>query len=170
MSNARLVANAPVPDAECWFRTITNSGHLNKDGSLNLQGLKGAFSASAAPGFAQEMSGQLVSQLTLDEIVAAAEQKISAIREKLTRDGKTVPSKIQFTGIVCATAAVLRRPYAHQQPTDVLYTPLPNDKAHADFVTAGDVEETKAEITRRLVTIYRSNLTADRLNRCGAPT
>ena len=83
--------------------------------------------------WAHELSGRLTS--LVGDIVGEAEAQVTKIREAFTRRNKPVPSKIQFAGVACATASELRATTMPVITTDVVYSPLHADAAHANFVT-----------------------------------
>lgn len=124
-----------VPAHECWYRVLTNSSHITRDGTVHYQALKRqAFRPPKdQKPWAHELSGRLVS--LVDDIVGEAEAQIVKIHENFTRKNKHVPSKIRFVGIACATAAEVRAVVLPAITIDVVYSPLSKDTAHANIVT-----------------------------------
>ena len=137
---------------------------------MHLQALKGrgAFSATALVGFTHELSGELSSlKPDLAEITNAATAQVAAMKQTFIDRGQRAPSKFAFVGVACASAAELQLPVG-TIPTDVIYTPQNGNDAHADFVTRvatdGELDEVKAELTRRLRLIPNDKL--DQLQDC----
>jgi hypothetical protein len=159
----QLAPQCPVPDAECWFRVLTNRDHVSPDGTVRLQALKGsAFSSCNLPNYSHELSGRLVS--LAGDIVHAAQERVNAIRRKFIAAGKAVPSKIQFVGVGCATAAEMRSPMNPPAPADLIYTPDIHDTAHSDFVveapTPNELDTVRAELCGRLRLLRPEDITA----------
>lgn len=129
-----LTLGHPVPDPECWFRVLTNKKHVTRDGTVHHQALKGnAFAFAGNKAWTHELSGRLV--CLANDIVIEAEFMVSKVRQGFRDRGESVPSDIRFMGVACATAHELRHTEGCVLQRDVMYTPLPEDSAHSDFVT-----------------------------------
>ena len=129
-----LTPENPVPDNECWYRLLTNRDFVTRDGTVHYQALKGkAFRSSDQKPWAHELSGRIAS--LVKDIVVEAESQIKRIQQGFAHRNQPIPSKIRFVGIACATASDLRSISTQVFATDVIYTPLPTDSAHSDFVT-----------------------------------
>ena len=60
---AGLIPDAPVPEYERWYRLLTNTDYVTREGTVHYQALKGkAFQAPERKPWAHELSGQLASQ------------------------------------------------------------------------------------------------------------
>ena len=129
-----LIPDAPVPGCECWYRLLTNTDYVTREGTVHYQALKGkVFKApQERKPWAHELSGQLAS---LADIRNEAEVAVQRIHEGYIQRGQTIPSKMLFTGVACALARELRTVIADIRPTDIVYSPLPTDRAHSNFVT-----------------------------------
>jgi hypothetical protein len=68
----------------------------------------------------------------LDSIANRAEKRVDDQRKKLQAEGKSVPSSIQFWGILSANVATIRSILLLD--CDVIYDPEPDDPAHANVV------------------------------------
>ena len=102
-----LTPEGSVPDHECWYRLLTNSDHVTRDGTVHYQALKrSAFKPPDQKPWAHELSGRLVS--LAGDVIGEAEARVAKIRRTLTQRNKSVPSKIRFAGVACATASELR--------------------------------------------------------------
>ena len=113
---------------------LTNSSHVTRDGTVHYQALKGGvFEAPDQKPWAHELSGRITSLVV--DIVGEAEARVGEIRATYIQKKKSVPRKIRFAGVACATASELRAPTMPTITTDVVYSPLPEDAAHANFVT-----------------------------------
>ena len=147
----------PLPDGECWFRCLTNTGHVTSAGTIHHSALKGQFSPSQGKQWAHELSGLVVSLMgDVPQIETHAHARIAEIRKKLIDKGKPVPHAIQFAGVASATTDELRATAPDRARTDVVYTPLDHNPAHADVVTYQTTSETTLDPVRYwLVTILR---------------
>jgi hypothetical protein len=170
----QLVENQSVPDSECWSRVLTNIDHVTRNGTVHLSALRGqgVFCDTTIPGFTKELTGRLVSllQTVPDDVIAEATARLDRVRQNFNKNGKTVPSKLTFVGVACATAAELRVP-VNTPVTDVVYTPMPGvDTAHADVVAnvanEGELDNIRAWLTRQL-RVIKSNELVPRLQSCG---
>src|SRR5262249_3600556 len=117
------------------------------------QALKGfgAFFPAAQRPWSHELSGRIASLAA--DIVNEAEVIVAQIRQNFINKARSVPSKIVFTGVACATAAELRT--TGPLPTDAIYTPDQNDLAHSDFVTYrtindGDLDPVRERLRQTL--------------------
>jgi hypothetical protein len=129
-----LVADAPIPGSECWYRRLTNRDHVTRDGTVHYQALKGKqFRRPENKPWTHELSGGLRSRTP--DICAEAEAEIERIRQNYVQQGRQCPSKICFMGVACATASELRAADLDPIVTDVVYSPLPMNGAHSNFIT-----------------------------------
>jgi hypothetical protein len=130
-----LVPDAPVPGSECWYRLLTNTDHVTRDGTVHYQALKrGAFQPPPEQKpWAHELSGRMASLVA--NVSDDAETVIEDIRNRFVQQGKPLPSKICFAGLACAVSSELRTVTALDIATDVVYSPLLEDHAHSNFVT-----------------------------------
>jgi hypothetical protein len=136
----KLTPNSSVPDCECWYRVLTNKDHVTKDGRVHNQALKSrAFIQSTNRPWAHELSGRLSS--LVQNIEKEAQEAAESARRGFVDRGLPVPSKVCFSGVACARAVELRASQDVNLPTDVVYTPLSTDNAHADFVTYATVSD-----------------------------
>jgi hypothetical protein len=153
-----FIVDQPLPDGECWFRCLTNMDHVTSAGTVHHAALKGkgAFSPSQGKKWAHELSGSVVSLMGgVSQIETNAHARIAEIRKKLMDEGKPVPRAIQFAGIASATAAELRATALDRARTDVVYTPLDHNPAHADVVTYQTTSDTLDPVRDWLMTILR---------------
>lgn len=146
-----LVADAPLPDGECWFRPIVNTGHITRDKTIHGS----SFNFSAAdPGkpWAIELSGCVVSlHQDAAEIISRGETRAELAQRGFIARQQKVPSKIVFCGFACAKSERLRTNLGTIM-TDVFYTPMVSNTAHSDFVVVNgnDDTEVRSWLVRRL--------------------
>jgi hypothetical protein len=137
-----FVVDDPLPDGACWFRVITNKGHITKDQTLNATALQRQFGAPDDPAkaWSHELSGVARCFFsTAKEARDYCEAFVQSIREKRQAEGKQVFSYLQFEGVAYCPADKLRL-RAGNARTDTAYTPDDRDQAHADFVTFGTTD------------------------------
>lgn len=123
-----------------------SSDYITSEGTVHFQALKGkAIAPVNSERWSHELSGRLNS-IARATIKQDGERAVERAREKLKLQNKSVPSKIRFMGVACATASTLRGCDAAK--TDVVFTPQPDDPAHADFVvfTTQTDEDTIANV------------------------
>jgi hypothetical protein len=145
----------PLPDGECWFRCVTNTGHVTSAGTIHHSALKGQFSPSHGKQWAHELSGLVVSLMgDVPQIETHAHARIAGIRQKFIDKGKPIPRAIQFAGVASATTDELRARVPDRARTDVIYTPLEHP-AHADVVTYQTTSEPLDTVRDWLMTILR---------------
>jgi hypothetical protein len=172
--------NKSVDDAECWSRTLTNTDHVTKNGTLHLAALTGrnAFSPTKFIGFTHELSGRLVSLVAGGHkgIEAEALERLDRVRQNYSKQGKPVPSKFQFAGVSCATAIELRKPPIAGFASEVIFTPNQDpaypDPAHTDFLTSAPTDDALDDVRKGLLTrlmVIRPAELAQRLSICGKP-
>jgi hypothetical protein len=163
----------PLPDCECWYRLLTNRDHVTRAGTVHYQALKrGAFRPPEGnKRWTHELSGRISSIVT--DICADAESVIEAIRRRFDQRGQPVPSKIRFTGVACATAAELRRTGEPAKATDVVYSPLPTDTAHSNFVTYDTVSDDDLDPIRHwlmnVLRVIEPENIETKIDSCGRP-
>jgi hypothetical protein len=137
---AALVPDNPVPDNECWYRILTNKKHVTSEGTVHYQALKGNAFSPSDPGkpWAHELSGRIVALAgNAQTIVAHGQKRVEETRQRLIIDGKKCPGFLEFVGVACRKTVDLRITASNRPKTDVIYTPGPDDSAHADVVTHG---------------------------------
>jgi hypothetical protein len=150
-----FIVDQPLQDGECWFRCLTNTGHVTSAGTIHHSALRSQFSPSQGKQWAHELSGLVVSLMgDVPQIETHAHARIAAIRKKFIDKGKPLPSAIQFVGVASATAAELRATAPDCAKTDVIYTPLEHP-AHADVVTYQTTSDTLEPVRDWLMTILR---------------
>jgi hypothetical protein len=128
----------------------------------------------ASKPWSQEMSGRLVSLSgDLTDIRVDAQRRVDDARISYanSHDGG-VASNIVFAGVACATGGDLRTTLRDRLQVDVIYTPLPEDKAHSDVVifdaaSMTDIEVMRDWLRRRLVAIRPGRLDS-LVTACGA--
>jgi hypothetical protein len=112
-------------------------------------------------GWKLEISGQLFS--LVGNIVQEGERRVEYQKERLKAVGKSVPSVLQFCGVLCGNAAKLRS--LPELKCDVIYDPKPNDNAHANIVVfdkgADEILTVTATLLEKLVWVPKDQVGAD---------
>jgi hypothetical protein len=163
----------PLPDQECWFRPLTNEDHRTKDNTVHHQALKKrAFLPAVQKAWSHELSGRVVSRAGMAvDITNDAEARVTRARQGFVDRGQSVPSKLKFVGLACATAIELRSNHVGIAPIGIIYTPLPADSAHSDFVTYNTVTDADCDpardwLIKKLRVVQPPNV-SDLLRSCG---
>lgn len=132
----------PASDDDTWFRVITDEEYLRADGRLKNRAFTGK--AIAPPKgereWQHELSGRLLS-FALNVETEAKEFCTSVQKD--------------FAGVMYSAVAALRFAIG-KVTTDVRYTPLESDKAHADFVSFKSTEEDLPAIRDKLQELVRA--------------
>lgn len=136
-------SRARVDDGDSWIRVITNRTHITRDKTIHASHFKmpRAFGASSDGAWDHEVSGRLRSRIVdVNALLEDARAREEAARNSFLKDGKVVPSHIGFAGIAVSPAGQLvavNRSFTSM----VVYSPLPIDAAHADWVARGTANE-----------------------------
>lgn len=122
---------------DVWFRCITNSSHLKKDGSLHHAAFKGkAVSQPSHKKWSSEISGRLNSKAgTIELIKADGNQRANLQKERAEEKGES-GSKFVFVGVLIKDVCEIRK--FDFIKADVIYDPTQKpiyDEAHANFVS-----------------------------------
>src|SRR6266446_3063581 len=120
----------PADDGDIWFRVATQENHLVR-GRVHHSAFKGRAQEAPDPSlrrpWALELSGRLrsiagtVAQIEADAIAYCARHSIPGQGTKT------------FNGVMYVRVARARSNFENSIDTAVIYTPLVNDSAHADF-------------------------------------
>jgi hypothetical protein len=157
-----LKAGDPADDADTWVRAVTNSTHVRR-GAVHHAQFKKWLSPPDDPqaGWKLEISGQLLS--LVGNIVQEGERRVEYQRERLKAGGKSVPSVLQFCGVLYASAAKVRS--LPELKCDVIYDPNPNDNAHANIVVfdkgADEILTVTATLLEKLIWVPKDQIGAD---------
>jgi hypothetical protein len=138
----------PAPDGDIWFRIITQERYIKKNGRIHHSAFGGKAISRPAPEkrrpWSRELSGRLRSYAGyLEDIRCEA----IAFCERISTAG----GKKTFSGIIYARVADAKLAW-ETITTGVHFTPLDNDKAHADLTFNGwPANESKEEKERFLL-------------------
>ena|ERR1700674_1114649 len=134
-----LTDGDPAEQHDVWTRIIIVADHWNSDGTIH----NGAFSgrnvisrASAHRHWAHELSGSLLSFIPhlrshIEDFCATYQREFHGTMFQIVENLRTA-----------GTAYPRQSPF----PTDVRYTPLPDNNAHSDLVTFHTTDDHRHEI------------------------
>lgn len=125
-------AGGPAPETDLWMRILTRPEYV-RNGKLHHSALRGrALRPPREPlGWDHELSGRLRSM--------SVDPKVEA--EELVAGPAAAGSPTRsFNGYAVAAVSELRASPIVDVRSDVVFTPLQTDRAHADFVTFGTAD------------------------------
>jgi hypothetical protein len=136
-----------VQERDTWFRPITNSKHLRKDGTLHHSAIKGALDPPpvASMTWSFEFSGRLLS-------IAHDVVKDANARADIQRQNRPAMAKyFAFHAVMHVTAATVRQ--WQRFKADVLHHPTIRDDAHSNLVVYDLPEDEKLTFSEALIEI-----------------
>lgn len=163
-----FVDGEPIPDSECWFRLLTNTAHITREGRVHSSALKFC-DADNGRSWMVELSGAIVSlHKDAADIAHLGNKRVEDARLSHIAAQKPIPSKLQFCGAACASTETLRIGVG-AITTDVIYTPLKDNRAHSDFVirNSRDIVLVREWLTKVLSVVSQHNL-PDLVATCGS--
>jgi hypothetical protein len=128
-----LMDGDPAPDGDIWFRIATQKDHIVK-GRVHHAAFGGKAISPPAPEkgpWTRELSGRLRSRAGSLEDIEHDAKAYCAAQTALGGGTKT------FNGVIFARVADAKRTYETVLTTDVHFTPLQDDAAHADLTFYG---------------------------------